>query len=134
MLGVVVLVSTTAMAPAGGEAGPDSEESLRRSEVLATVRAVADWQLESLAERAPRAGGRGQKITGRAWIRCVLFTGVVAAYRATGEERYLEAALELGEENRWRLGRRAEHGRVRCRRSTARRRAGGRARFGLSAG
>jgi rhamnogalacturonyl hydrolase YesR len=91
-----------------------AQEALARERILATIEAVADWQLTHLAERVARPGGRPQRVTDRSWIRSVFFTGVVAAYRATGEQRYLEAAVALGERNRWRLGPRADHADDHC--------------------
>ena len=93
---------------------PPPADSPSRASVLATIEAVADWQLAHLADRVTRHGGRPQKVADRSWVRCVLFTGVLAAHRATAEARYLEAAMALGERNGWRLGRRKEHADDHC--------------------
>ena len=85
-----------------------------RATILATIEAVADWQLSHLSDRVERPGGRPQRVGDRSWVRCVFFTGVLAAHRATGEARYLEAAVALGERNGWRLGRREEHADDHC--------------------
>ena len=121
---LVVLVPAPPLAFAGERpAVPDNaepgqpaeaESRFRRERMLAAIESVADWQLEHLADRVPRPGGRSQEVTDRSWIRATFFAGVVAAYRATGQERYLRAALDLGERNRWRPGPRARHADDHC--------------------
>lgn len=116
------LAATAWLIPGGSSwAGPGENaasatpsEGLSRHEILATIEGVADWQLAHLPGRVARSGGRAQKVGGRSWVRCVFFTGVLAAHRSTGDRRYLDAASALAEGNRWRLGRRREHADDHC--------------------
>jgi unsaturated rhamnogalacturonyl hydrolase len=87
--------------PTGGP--PTVAESLTGGPPPAedVARAMADvfrWQLERLDP--PSDPG---------WIQSTFMTGVVAAYEATGDDAYLDAALEWAERNEWRLGTPIDH-------------------------
>jgi rhamnogalacturonyl hydrolase YesR len=70
---------------------------------------VADWQLAHIAYEAPLPDGGTQPVTDTEWVRGAFFAGVMATYRATGRQAYLEAALALAEKNRWQPGPRPRH-------------------------
>jgi unsaturated rhamnogalacturonyl hydrolase len=80
-----------------------------RDRIVATIERVADWQLAHLAYEAPLPDGGTQPVTDTEWVRGAFFAGVMAAYRATGKQAYLDAALALGEKNQWRPGPRLRH-------------------------
>ncbi|MCX7044011.1 MAG: glycoside hydrolase family 88 protein [Candidatus Sumerlaeota bacterium] len=40
----------------------------------------------------------------RNWIRGTWYTGVMAAYKATGDQRYLDQALAWGKQHQWQVG------------------------------
>lgn len=67
----------------------------------ATIRAiaaqVADWQLEH------------PKYEPTDWTNGVFYAGVLAAYRTTGDPKYLEVLIEVGESVNWRVGDRYRH-------------------------
>jgi len=44
------------------------------------------------------------KATDRNWIRATYYTGVMAAYRATGEKAYAEQAMRWAEKHNWQVG------------------------------
>jgi rhamnogalacturonyl hydrolase YesR len=58
---------------------------------------------------APLPDGGTQPVTDTEWVRGAFFAGVMAAHRATGDQKYLDAALALAEKNGWRPGPRPRH-------------------------
>jgi unsaturated rhamnogalacturonyl hydrolase len=58
---------------------------------------VFDWQVERLPDADP------------GWIQSTFMIGVVAAHEATGDERYLDAALAWAAANGWNLGSPTDH-------------------------
>ena len=89
-------------------------ESFSRDSIVQIMERVADWQLEHLAYEAPLPDGGTQPVTDTEWVRGSFFAGIMAAYRTTGNERYLAAALDLGEKNRWQPGPRPRHADDQC--------------------
>jgi len=43
------------------------------------------------------------------WARAAFYTGIMSAYRATGDKRYLEQAVKWASERHWKLGDRPRH-------------------------
>lgn len=86
------LATPAAERPAGAPATPAS------AEIAAIMADVFEWQMEHL--EPPSDTG---------WIQSTLMIGVVAAFEATGDERYLGAAIEWAERNDWQLGPRVDH-------------------------
>src|SRR5512144_302475 len=81
-LALVLLVSSSAFA----------QSTLPpRDEVLAVMRKTCDHQLAEQA-RTPFNNG---------WIRSAFYTGVVAMYEASKDQKYLDAAEKWGEEGKW---------------------------------
>lgn len=108
---LLILLAPAALPPAdGGAAGsslapppaqrPVADPSPRASEedIAAVMVRVFEWQMEHL-ESPPDPG----------WIQSTFMIGVVAAHEATGDERYLDAALAWAERNEWALGPRVDH-------------------------
>jgi rhamnogalacturonyl hydrolase YesR len=77
--------------------------------ITSTVQKACDWQLNNLFSIAVRANGTTRSIPDNGWIRGVFYTGVMAAYRVTEQERFLDSAYVWGEKNRWQLGPRTKH-------------------------
>jgi rhamnogalacturonyl hydrolase YesR len=69
----------------GGDAGP-------RPDVVASMEKVADWQIAQLGTS-----------TAKTWIESVFYAGLMAAYRTTGQTRYLDAVTSWGGANQWGL-------------------------------
>lgn len=59
-------------------------------QIVDVMRKVCDYQLTT-------ATGVGRND----WIRSAFYTGVMATYRTTGDEKYLQAAIKWGEEAKW---------------------------------
>jgi unsaturated rhamnogalacturonyl hydrolase len=43
------------------------------------------------------------------WARAAFYTGIMSAYRTTGDKRYLDQALRWANERQWKLGERPRH-------------------------
>jgi len=97
--------------PAAAAASSGAPLSLpgARERVRDALRRAADWQLAHVAYEAPLPDGGTQPVSDTEWVRGAFFAGVMAAHRATGERRFLAAALALAEKNRWRPGPRPRH-------------------------
>ncbi len=70
-------------------------------DTTAVIHKVCDRQLASLPDAFTRLSGRREKIMNNGWIRSVFYTGVMAAWQATRDKKYLEVALKWAEANRW---------------------------------
>jgi hypothetical protein len=55
---------------------------------------VNDWQVAHPT----------MKPNDRNWIRGTWYTGVMAVYKATGDEKFLKRALEWGQQHQWQVG------------------------------
>ena len=69
--------------------------------MVAVIRKACSWQLKNLKDFFTRLRGRRERILANGWIRSVFFIGVMAAWHATGENKFLEAALKWAEKNNW---------------------------------
>lgn len=63
-------------------------------EILPLLHRVNNWQIAN-----PR-----MKPNDRNWERGTWYTGVMAAYKATGDEKFLQQALEWGTQHHWQVG------------------------------
>jgi rhamnogalacturonyl hydrolase YesR len=63
-----------------------------------------DWQIDNIVDSAPLPDGGFQDVSDTEWVRGAFFSGVMAAYEATGDPRYLEAAKDVSERNAWQPG------------------------------
>ncbi|GAB3416499.1 glycoside hydrolase family 88 protein [Niabella aquatica] len=70
---------------------------------------VCDYQLNHLKDSTVMANGIVEAVPANGWVRGVFFTGVMAALESTGNEKYLQAALEWGQRNNWQLGPKPRH-------------------------
>jgi rhamnogalacturonyl hydrolase YesR len=77
--------------------------------VKSTVEKACDWQFRHLHTETRISSGEMEDVPETGWIRGVFYTGVMAAYRVTNMERYLDSAYFWGEGNRWQLGERIKH-------------------------
>jgi rhamnogalacturonyl hydrolase YesR len=79
--------------------------TLDTEEITAIMRRVRDRQLADLGPaRSPRLE----------WFSSVLFTGVMAMWRATGDEACWDAAAEWAEGRQWDMGQRPRHADDHC--------------------
>jgi rhamnogalacturonyl hydrolase YesR len=72
--------------------------AINRTAILAAMKKVADWQLK-------QAEGHYNI----QWTYAALYDGLLAASRATGDNRYHDRVLRVATENQWKLGPRSAH-------------------------
>jgi unsaturated rhamnogalacturonyl hydrolase len=77
--------------------------------IKSTVQKACDWQFNNLYTETRISSGKMEDVPETGWIRGVFYTSVMAAYRVTEQERYLDSACIWGEGNRWQLGERKKH-------------------------
>lgn len=100
--GVLIFVSASGFAQS-------QKEVFTEDYITSTVEKACDWQLNNLFPEAVKSNGTVRPIPETGWIRGVFYTGVMAAYRATEQERFLDSAYVWGQKNRWQLGHRIKH-------------------------
>ncbi len=88
---------------------PARPDSFSREGIADAAERVADWQLGHVVYEALLPDGGTQPVTDTEWVRGAFFAGVMAAYRTTGRQRFLDAAVALGERNGWKPGPRQRH-------------------------
>jgi rhamnogalacturonyl hydrolase YesR len=108
---VLALAGSAALALSGCSRAPRpaGDDPLSRAAIAAVAERVADWQLAHVVYEAPLPDGGTQPVTDTEWVRGAFFAGVMAAYRVTGQHRFLDAAVALGEKNGWKPGPRPRH-------------------------
>lgn len=92
VLGMAVALLTR-MAVASSE-DRDSAALFSAQAITSKMRLVDDWQI---AHPVMPVGDRN-------WERGTWYTGVMAAYRATGDQAYLDQATRWGEDQQWKPG------------------------------
>ncbi len=65
-----------------------------KSEILSLLQKVNDWQSRHLVMPADD----------RNWERATWYTGVMAAWKATGDSNFLNQALDWGRQHQWQVG------------------------------
>ncbi len=83
-------------------------------EIKALMRKVCDWQLAHLPAETVQGDGKTAVLPNDGWVRGAFFTGVMATYRTTGDNQYLNAAQSWAEGNAWKPGPRAGHADDHC--------------------
>lgn len=74
------------------------DHKAQSQEVLATMKRVADWQLANPSKHKPTN-----------WTQGAFYTGVMALYHVSKDQKYLDAMVRMGEGNQWKPGPRAYH-------------------------
>ena len=104
LLSVMLIVAalspiTWACAEGAGSKVPTraTGDSLEPSRIREVTARVADWQLEH---------PKGEPIE---WTNAVFYSGLMAAYRVTGDPRYVAVLVEIGDRANWRIGERIRH-------------------------
>jgi len=72
-----------------------------RTNVRNVMRRVFEWQVANPVE----INSQNRNL----WARSAFYTGIMAAYRATGEQKYFQQALQWATERHWKLGDRPRH-------------------------
>ena len=87
-----VVISLLALTASGGYAG-DCESVFDAAYVKGIMNRVNQYSIDN-----------PWRETDRDWIRGTWYTGVMEAYYATGDDRYLEQAKAWGEKHQWQIG------------------------------
>jgi len=82
--------------------------------IAAAMERAFEWQIGNIVYSAPLPDGGFQDVSDTEWVRGAFFAGVSAAYEATGDQRYLDAAKEISERNAWQPGPRPRHADDHC--------------------
>lgn len=77
-------------------------------EIVAVMKKVCDWQLEHRLETF--GGKKGDNW----WANGALYTGVMALYQTTGDEKYLNALIEIFDKVDWKPAERLRHADDHC--------------------
>jgi len=79
--------------------------------IKAVMTRVVDWQLENLKDSVVNRAERDKvnPIRDDGWIRGTFYSGVMAHYYATSEEKYLDTIMAWGEKNNWLPGPKSRH-------------------------
>jgi rhamnogalacturonyl hydrolase YesR len=85
-----------------------------RETILTAMERAFDWQIENIVYEAPLPDGGFQDVSDTEWVRGAFFSGVMGAYEATDNPKYIEAAKEISESNAWQPGPRPRHGDDHC--------------------
>jgi len=85
-----------------------------RSYINTVMARAFDWQITNIVYDAPLPDGGFQDVSDTEWVRGAFFSGVIAAYEATGNRKYLNAAMEISERNNWKPGPRPRHADDHC--------------------
>ena len=85
-----------------------------RPYINAVMMRAFDWQIDNIAYQAPLPDGGFQDVSDTEWVRGAFFSGVMAAYEATHNQKYLDAAIEIAERNDWKPGPRPRHADDQC--------------------
>jgi rhamnogalacturonyl hydrolase YesR len=118
-LGVVTIAVVVGCGgPPAEEAIPEErhidERFFSRSFIHTVMMRAFDWQMNNLAHRAPLPDGGYRSISDTDWVRGAFFSGVMAAYEATRNPKYLDAAMEISKRNEWKPGPRRRHADDHC--------------------
>jgi unsaturated rhamnogalacturonyl hydrolase len=81
-----------------GPLATDLDPNLKRAAILKAMRKVANWQLHQ---------SKGRYNIG--WTFAALYDGLLAASKATGDNRYRDRVFQVAEENKWEFGPRFAH-------------------------
>jgi unsaturated rhamnogalacturonyl hydrolase len=73
-----------------------------KKSIRSMMEQVYDWQIKNPVETNATKNNN-------LWARAAFYTGVMAAFRTTGDKKYLEQALRWGESREWKLGERPRH-------------------------
>src|SRR6267142_6937689 len=93
-------VISIAVIPVQTQAQP-KEDIYSRKSIAAIMNRVYDWQIANPVEI-------NQK-NNNLWARAAFYTGIMAAYSTTHQEKYFQQAMRWAEGREWKLGERPRH-------------------------
>src|SRR5206468_7010274 len=72
-----------------------------KKEIRAAMARVFEWQVANPVEINLK--------NNNLWARAAFYTGIMSAYRTTGDKKYLQQALQWATSRQWKLGERLRH-------------------------
>jgi len=94
-----ILLSSTKLSVVAQKAA--NERTPSKKEISSVMQRVFAWQVANPVEINLK--------NNNLWARAAFYAGIMSAYRATGDKRYLEQALKWSNEREWKLGERPRH-------------------------
>jgi rhamnogalacturonyl hydrolase YesR len=103
---IIIIILATGFGSWAGTLAARAEYASGSAAVLAVMQRVADWQLAhpSITTNRPATG----------WVNAAGDAGMMALAGISGDAKYRDAMLALGETNQWRLGPRKFHADDQC--------------------
>lgn len=102
----ILLTMSCSMTPSGKV--PEQDK------VMEKMMLVADWQLANLPDTIVKGNGGLEAVKGTSWHRAAFLTGLMALHRSSGEAKYLKAAVDIAQDNKWEPGPRKRHADDHC--------------------
>src|SRR5262245_18028326 len=78
-----------------------AQNQLSKDKVKGVMQKVFEWQVANPVEINLK--------NNNGWARSAFYAGIMSAYRATGDKKYLEQATSWATERQWKLGERPRH-------------------------
>jgi len=78
-----------------------AQNQLSKDKVKGVMQKVFEWQVANPVEINLKNNNQ--------WARAAFYAGIMSAYRATGDKKYLEQATSWANERQWKLGERPRH-------------------------
>jgi unsaturated rhamnogalacturonyl hydrolase len=111
----IVILAVLCACGGGTVEGPKAgADMFTRGSIETAMERAFDWQLDNIVYSAPLPDGGFQEVSDTEWVRGAFFAGVMAAYEATGNRKYLAAAKDISGRNRWQPGPRPRHADDHC--------------------
>ena len=93
----------------------NAENLFYREKIKSIVEKACNWQIKNLPDNSWHPSiNKWVPIKSNGWIRSAFLTGVMAAYRTTENEGYLNFAKEWGEKNNWQPAENKRHAHDQC--------------------
>ena len=103
VLFIIVLASATAATVRAQSAGQAKNKDIySTNSIHAAMERVYDWQI---ANPVTMNGNNNTNL----WARAAFYTGIMSAYRSTGNKKYLAEATRWADSRQWKLGERSRH-------------------------
>jgi unsaturated rhamnogalacturonyl hydrolase len=96
---LLTLIATPVLAQKNSRNPQDKVFS--KKEIRTTMERVFSWQVANPVEI--------NLLNNNLWARAAFYTGIMSAYRATGDKRYLQQAMLWANSRQWKLGDRPRH-------------------------
>lgn len=105
ILMVIVLISAVdSLLLSQSQSGDLNNDYFAQKTILSSMIRVADYQIENPSRHSSK---NRDFLNG--WVPSSFYTGIMALYRASGDDKYLNNAIAWGKENNWSPGPRLRH-------------------------